>query len=80
MQRPPHLGLPGKGVHELMQLHGDLDLRQRLAAVVEQLEVGDEAERVGHRDHPGLDLDPIPGDAGGLLRGRISPERLAGAR
>ena len=73
MQRAPHLGLPGKGVHDLVELHGDLDLVQGFAAVVEQLEVGDEPERVGHGDHPGLDLDPVPGDARGLLRGRVSP-------
>ena len=80
MQRPPHLALPRQGVNKLMQLHRDLDLRQRFAVLVEQLEVGDEPERVGHGDHPGLDLDPVPGDARGLLRGRVSPERLAGAR
>ena len=80
MQGPPHFGLPGEGVHELMQLHRDLDMGQRLAAFVEQFEIGDEPERVGHGDHAGLDLDPVPGHARRLLCGRVSPERLAGAR
>ena len=80
MQRPPHFRLPRQGVDELMQLHRDLDLGERFALFVEQLEVGDEAERVGHRDHAFLHLDPVPGNAGRLLRGRIAPERLAGAR
>ena len=80
MQRPAHLTLPGQGVYKLMQLHRDLDLREGFAMLVEELEVGDEPERVGHRDHPGLHLDPVPGDARRLLRGRVSPEGLAGAR
>ena len=73
MQSTPDLGLPGQGVDELMKLHRDLGLVQRFPVLVEQLEVGDEPERVGHGDHPGLDLHPVPGDARGLLRGRVTP-------
>ena len=80
MQGPPHLALPGQGVNELMQLHRDLNLREGFAVLVEELEVGNEPKRVSHRDHPGLHLDPVPGDARGLLRGGVPPERLAGAR
>ena len=53
---------------------------ERLALVVEQLEVGDEAERVGHRDDAGLDRDPVPGHARRLVLARLAPQRLAGAR
>ena len=80
MERAPHFRLPRQGVNELMQLHRDLDLCEGLASFVEQLEVGDEAERIGHRHHALLHLHPVPGDACGLLRGRIAPERLPGAR
>ena len=80
MQSTPDLGLPGQGVDELMKLHRDLGLVQRFPVLVEQLEVGDQAERVGHRHDALLHLDPVPGDAGGLLRGRVAPESLTGAR
>lgn len=80
MQRPLHLALPRQGVDELMKLHGHLEIRQRLALVVEQLQVRDEAQRIGHRDDPLLQLDPVPGDAGGLGFSIVAPEGLAGAR
>ena len=80
MKSPLNLGLPWQRVDQLMQPDRNFQGGEGLALIVEQLEVGDEPERVGHGDHPGLDLDPVPGDARGLLRGRVSPERLAGAR
>ena len=79
MERAPNFRLPRQCVNELMELHRDLDLGEGLAALVEQLQVGDEAERVGHGHHALLNLDPVPGDTRGLLRGRVTPERLAGA-
>ena len=79
MKRAPHFRLPGQGVDQLMQLHRDLDLSEGLPSVVEKLQVGDEAERVGHRDDALLHFNPVPGDARGLRCGRVAPERLPGA-
>ena len=79
MQGAPHFSLPRQGVDELMQLDGDLDMGQRLTVIVEQFQVGDETERVGHGDDACLNLDPVPSHPRRLPRVRIAPERLAGA-
>ena len=63
-----------------MQPDRGLDVGQRLAVIVEQLQVGHEAERIGHGDDAWLQPDPVPGDAGGLGFAFVAPERLAGAQ
>jgi len=80
MQCAPYLGLPRKAVDELIKLHRDLDLGQRFALVVEELQVRDETERIGHRDDAILHFDPVPSHARGLLGGSVTPERLPAAR
>ena len=79
MQSSLHFALPRQRVNELMQLHGHLDVGQGLAVIVEQLQVGDQAERVGHRDDARLNLDPVPRHPRRLPGDRVTPERLAGA-
>ena len=79
VQRPVDFALPRQCVHQLVQLHGDLGLAQGLATIVEQAQVGDHAERVGHRDHALAQLDPVPRHTGRAFFGVVTPQRLTGA-
>ena len=66
-------------MNQLMQADGDLDIGQRLAMVVEELQVRHESQRIGHRDDSGLDAHPVPSDACRESFGLVAPERLAAA-
>ncbi len=79
MQRALDFALPRQRVNEPMQPDGGLDVGEFLALVVEQLQVGDEAEGIRHRDHSRQQADPIPGDARGALFAFVTPQRLARA-
>ena len=80
MQRALDFALPRQRVNEPMQPDGGLDVGEFLALVVEQLQVGDEAEGIGHRDDARLQPDPVPGDACRLGFAFIAPEGLARAQ
>ena len=75
-----NFALPRKGMDQLMQTNCDFDVGQRLAVVVQELQIGDEAERIGHRDDAGLQPDPVPGDACRLRFSFVAPQRLPSAR
>ena len=66
-------------MNELVQLDRHLDVGKRLAVIVEQFEIGNETERVGHRNDACLHFDPVPGHTGRLPRDRVAPKSLAGA-
>lgn len=80
MQGALNFGLPRQSVYQLVQAQGGCKPVQRFAVFVEQLQVGDEPERVAHGNHALLQLDPIPGDAGGALVGFVAPQGLAAAK
>lgn len=79
MQRSLHLVLPRQCVHKLMQTDGDLDGGQGLPVIIEELEIGDETEGIGHGHDTWLQSDPVPGNAGGLRFTFVAPQSLAGA-
>ena len=80
MQGALHFVLPGQGVDKLMELDRGLEVGEGLAVIVYKLQVRDQTERVGHRDHALLQLDPVPCDAGGSLFAGLAPEGLAAAQ
>ena len=79
-QRLRHLALPRQGMHQLVQVQRHLRLGERIAVRVDEAQVGDHAERVGHGHDALAELDPIPGDARSVLLGVVAPEGLTGAR
>ncbi len=79
MQRARNFRLPGQLVNDLMQLNRHFEIAQRFSARIEQFEVGDQAQGVGHRDHALLDLHPIPGDSGRQFSRWRAPQSLTAA-
>ena len=76
MQGALDLRLPWQRMNELVQPDRRFQVREGLALVVEQLQVGDQAERVGHGDHPRHQSDPVPSHPGfALCRGRSRRRR-----
>lgn len=61
MQGTAHFGLPRQRVNQLLQANGDLPIRERITARVQESDVRDDAKRVRHRDDPILNFDPVPG-------------------
>lgn len=80
MQCALDLRLPWQRMDQLVQPHCRFEGREGLALVVEQLEVGHQAERIGHGDHPGHQPDPVPRHAGRVVLALVSPQGLACAR
>lgn len=80
MQGPLNFALPRQGMDELVQAKRRFQVGEGLALVVEELQVGHEAERVAHRHHAGLQADPVPCDTGGARLVPVAPQRLTGAK
>ena len=66
-------------MHQLVQMHGDLNLAQGFAMGIEQTKVRDHAEGVGHGDHTLLEFDPVPRHPCRAVFTGVAPERLAAA-
>ena len=79
MQCTLDLRLPWQRMDELVQPDRRFQVREGLALIVEQLQVGDEAERIGHGDDARHQPDPVPGHAGRVVHAFFSPQGLAGA-
>lgn len=79
MQRALDLRLPWQRMDELVQPDRRFQVREGLALVVEQLQVGDQAERIGHGDDARHQPDPVPGHASRVVHAFFSPQGLAGA-
>ena len=65
-------------MHQLVQLHGNLPFAEKNPVSVEQTQVCNHSERVGHGDDTILDLDPIPGNARRVVLRRLTPQGLSG--
>ena len=64
MKGPLHLGLPWQRMDQLMQPDRHFEVGEGLALIVEQLQVGDETERIRHGNDPRHQSNPVPGDPG----------------
>lgn len=80
MQGPLDFALPRQGVDDLVQSDRSFGVGERLALFVEQLQVGDKAEWIGHGDDAGHEANPIPRHPSGTRVAFGTPKGLAGAR
>ena len=74
------LRLPWQRVNELVQPDRRFQVGKGLAMVIEELQVCDESERIGHRHHARQQPDPVPGNSGGAVLAFVTPQGLTGTR
>jgi hypothetical protein len=73
LQDALHFKLPRQAVNDFVEVQCGLYAGQNFACGVCQLQIGDEPEGICHGDDTALQLDPVPGDAGRMVCGRVAP-------